>query len=188
MYNLDAFISDVGQVVKSEQNTWALTDKVKVLLSKFILEGEIDEKYCEPPENPKGVALHPVLVAEDGSYMIETVVLPAVLDAPLHDHGGVWSMIGCLKGKLYQPAYRRVDDGSKPGYCELALHEEALLEKGDVAVLPPHRDIHTVINLSGDWAVMLNVYGGDLSKVKRHWYFLKEKRMEEFQSLSPMKD
>src|SRR5262249_62180459 len=78
---------------------------------------------------------------------------------------GEWVVEGVYRNALRTARYRRLDDGSRPGYAE--LRETAMLDllPGDVShVLSPDQDIHDFTNLTDTPVVSVHIYGGDISR------------------------
>lgn len=82
---------------------------------------------------------------------------------PIHDHGGLWGVVGVLRGAERSTRYDRGADGS------LTAHEPDVLTAGTVEVLDPAvGDIHAVTNALDDAvSVSIHAYGGDIGSVER---------------------
>ncbi|MCA8951482.1 MAG: cysteine dioxygenase family protein [Planctomycetes bacterium] len=84
---------------------------------------------------------------------------------PVHDHS-CWGVMGIVSGSLEEVGYERLDDGSRPGYAELAEGRGSDVGRGSVAyLLPPHEEIHRIGNTSAGQSISLHVYGRDLDEV-----------------------
>ena len=84
---------------------------------------------------------------------------------PVHDHS-CWGVMGLVDGSLEEVCYERLDDGSRPGYCELEESRGTDVSKGGVAyLLPPYEEIHRIGNTSNRPTVSLHVYGRDLDEI-----------------------
>mgnify|MGYP000874508688 CR=1 FL=1 len=82
---------------------------------------------------------------------------------PIHDHGGLWGVIGVLRGAERSTRYARSGDG------RLIAQEPELLAAGAVDMLDPAvGDIHAVSNALPDAvSVSIHAYGGDIGSVER---------------------
>ena len=84
---------------------------------------------------------------------------------PIHDHS-CWGVMGLVQNTLEEICYDRLDDGSRPDYCELEQSRGTDVSTGGVAyLLPPYEEIHRIGNTSGKPTISLHVYGRDLDEV-----------------------
>ena len=93
----------------------------------------------------------------------------------IHDHD-TWSVIGSLVGHEINHIWRRVDDCTKPSYCELEYIEKVDLIPGSV-YSQSCSAIHSIENPAPDEgvAISLHVYGKDLRSTRRYIYLPEEK-------------
>lgn len=82
---------------------------------------------------------------------------------PIHDHGGLWGVVGVLRGSECSTRYTRTQDGG------LVEHSPDILQAGEVEVLDPAEgDIHAVANALPDGvSVSIHAYGGDIGTIER---------------------
>ena len=84
---------------------------------------------------------------------------------PIHDHA-CWGVMGIVDNTLEEVCYERLDDGSRPGFCELEQTRGTDVSKGGVAyLLPPYEEIHRIGNTSDRPTISLHVYGRDLDEI-----------------------
>jgi predicted metal-dependent enzyme (double-stranded beta helix superfamily) len=84
-----------------------------------------------------------LLFYEDADYgfAINGVVRVPGRKGSVHDHAHAWTAYGILDGTESLERFRRVDDGSKPGYAQLELESVTQGQPGKVDLVPPF-DIH----------------------------------------------
>lgn len=76
----------------------------------------------------------------------------------IHDHNG-WGVVGTLLGKMREKKYKRLDDGTKEGFCELQEVFNEVLGPGETTfVLPLNNGLHVMDNAAEGIAVSINVY------------------------------
>lgn len=82
---------------------------------------------------------------------------------PIHDHGGLWGVVGVLRGAERSTRYDLGADRT------LTAHAPDLLAAGAVEVLDPAvGDIHAVTNALADRiSVSIHAYGGDIGSIER---------------------
>ena len=85
-------------------------------------------------------------------------------------------MIDSLVGHEINHIWRRVDDCTKPSYCELEYIEKVDLIPGSV-YSQSRSAIHSIENPAPDErvAISLHVYGKDLRSTRRYIYLPEEK-------------
>jgi predicted metal-dependent enzyme (double-stranded beta helix superfamily) len=82
---------------------------------------------------------------------------------PPHNHGN-WIATGVYRGEVEYTDYRRLDDGSRPGYAELEAVAHGILKDGDVELTPPPpHDIHSNTMLTENYTLVV-IGGGFASK------------------------
>ncbi|MGE5415826.1 MAG: hypothetical protein ACM3UZ_03540 [Acidobacteriota bacterium] len=94
-----------------------------------------------------------------GHLSIRLFVWEPHVQYPVHDHSS-WGIMGCLKNELRETKYRRLDDGSKGGYADLAVQAEAVLRANDTTfVLPYEKGIHRMMCHGSLPALSVHAYG-----------------------------
>jgi predicted metal-dependent enzyme (double-stranded beta helix superfamily) len=87
---------------------------------------------------------------------------------PPHNHWA-WNILLIGRGSMHFRWYRRLDDRSEPGKCELELVDDRILGPGDAGIVgaPPH-DIHSFEILDDDtWLITVSP---DLGATVRQFY------------------
>jgi predicted metal-dependent enzyme (double-stranded beta helix superfamily) len=85
--------------------------------------------------------------------------------APPHNHG-TWAVVAGVDGEETNVFWKRLDDGSRPGYAEIVRTGETPFGPGDVVSFLPAQ-IHSVVNATGEVTVSLHVYGKHLNDTGR---------------------
>lgn len=83
----------------------------------------------------------------DGQMSILLFQVPSDKPVAPHDHG-VWESMFVYRGKVKHTVYARTDDGKQPGFAELKVVDDAVLERGDCAIVAPPSDIHGFIGMT----------------------------------------
>jgi predicted metal-dependent enzyme (double-stranded beta helix superfamily) len=82
---------------------------------------------------------------------------------PPHNHGN-WLATGVYRGVVEYTDYRRLDDGSRPGFAELEAVAHGVLKDGDVELTPPPpHDIHSNTMVAESY-ILVVIGGGFASK------------------------
>ena len=95
----------------------------------------------------------------DASFQVLAYIWEPHSRDSIHDHGS-WGIVGGFVNDIEEVKFRRLDDGTRAGYAELAEKAVRVLKPGEITtVLPLNGGIHQMENTSGDIAVTINVYG-----------------------------
>ena len=156
-------------------------DRIEALKPAFaqLLEadGWLPETFAGPDEKSRmgdGIGQYALYRAEDGSLCLFSLVIPAGAETPVHDHLA-WGLVGVYRGDQSETVYRRLDDGSKPGYAEVELQKEFLNEPGHAAVFAVG-DMHSIEY--GDDTFFIRVTGGDVESKKTLRFDLEKKSVQ----------
>jgi predicted metal-dependent enzyme (double-stranded beta helix superfamily) len=103
----------------------------------------------------------------DGLLTITMDEYPKGKRIPPHDHG-VWEALIACTGRFQHTTYRRLDDGSREGYADLAVAEDRVLEPGDIAIVAQPAEIHSFLALE-ERTFAMAVVGGHY-KEQRHYF------------------
>jgi predicted metal-dependent enzyme (double-stranded beta helix superfamily) len=108
----------------------------------------------------------------DGQLIITLDQFPKGKRIPPHDHG-VWEALCIYRGAVSHTVYERKDDGSKPGYADLAKLDDRTLRHGDISIVAMPAEIHGFTATEDDtWS--LTVVGGHYAAT-RHYFNPEEK-------------
>lgn len=94
----------------------------------------------------------------DYGFVLISMVWPAGVDAPAHDHG-TWCCVGVLEGAVRIIDYQA--DPVEPGRIVETRRADASAG-ASCSVLPPETDIHKICNPFETRAVTLHTYGKDI--------------------------
>jgi predicted metal-dependent enzyme (double-stranded beta helix superfamily) len=94
----------------------------------------------------------------DKSFIVLAYIWEAGQPDIVHDHNG-WGVVGTLFGNMREKRYKRLDDGTKEGFCELQEESDKVLGPGETTfVLPLNNGLHVMDNAADGIAVSINVY------------------------------
>ncbi len=97
---------------------------------------------------------------------------------PAHNHK-TWGVVVGVEGEERETWWRRIDDGSKPGYAELERQTENTVGPGGIALVMPE-DIHTVWNHGDKVTLTLHTYGKHINYTGRSQFDPEKKTEEQF--------
>src|SRR5438552_1375360 len=158
-YDLDQFVADMNDLVKSQPDQGKLFDKGSAYLERLVRYPScIPEEFKRPSGKGKR--------ANHGSYALyrgEGLFVSAVVWGPgdyvgPHDHQ-TWGMIGVIGNAIQETRFRRVDDRDREGFARLEQDRTTLVKPGDVSLLIPEVDeIHAMDNFSDSATYEIHAY------------------------------
>lgn len=164
-YSVKEYVRDIRAVVASETATRAITDRIKPLALKLASEAHWFEDKYRYTDEEQGFGLH--LLHEEANHDLAVFVIAWApgRGVPPHNHK-TWAVVTGIEGQEHETSYRRLDDGSKPGFAELEATREETLYPGTAVCCQPD-DIHSVFNNGEAVAVSLHTYGRHLNHTGR---------------------
>jgi predicted metal-dependent enzyme (double-stranded beta helix superfamily) len=165
----------VDEARRQMSGSSAVPERVEALKSAFgrllAADGWLPASFAAPDEASRmgeGIGQYALYRAEDGSLCLFSLVVPAGVSTPVHDHLA-WGVVGVYRGEQHETVYRRLDDGSDPSRAQLAIAKEQPLKAGDLyALIPPTDDIHYVKTVSETASISIHLLANDTACVWRH--------------------
>lgn len=115
-----------------------------------------------------GIGQYALYRAENGSLCLFSLVIPAGVSTPVHDHLA-WGVIGVYRGRQEETIYRRLDDGADETHARLEIARQQVVETGQFyTLLPPIDDIHYVKTVSDVPSISIHLLANDTACVWRH--------------------
>lgn len=134
-------------------------------------DGWLPKAYGEPDLESGmggGIGQYALYRAEDGSLCLFSLVIPAGVQTPIHDHLA-WGLIGVYRGVQDETVYRRLDDGKDETTAKLEVARQQTVKQGDFyTLLPPLDDIHYVKTVSDTPSISIHLLANDTACVTRH--------------------
>jgi len=162
----------IGEFVRQLRDITAATgDKREIIqkvrpLARRLAE---DTSWVRPSfydcSEEQGFGINVLHEEPDYSLLVEAIAwLPGRGVMP-HDHQ-TWGVVVGLDGDEKNMNWERRDDGSRPGYADLAVRNEVIVRRGDVLGFLPD-DIHSVRNEGEKPSLSLHIYGKSLAHIDR---------------------
>jgi predicted metal-dependent enzyme (double-stranded beta helix superfamily) len=133
----------------------------------------LPQQYAQPDLKSGmggGIGQYALYRAQDGSLCLFSLVIPAGVSTPVHDHLA-WGVVGVYRGRQEETIYRRLDDGSDESQARLEVARQQVVDAGQFyTLLPPTDDIHDVKTVSDAPSVSIHLLANDTACVWRHRY------------------
>ena len=155
-YTLDQFLADTRATIKTKGVPSGLAE-IREHLEKLLHNPELLKKHLGDPVPYR----ERTTIAHDPETDVHVLVHGREKGgkSSIHDHGPCWVIYGNYRNPTRMRRWRRLDDGSKPGYAEVTLQKDFMNEPGHAAVFAVG-DIHSIEY--GDDTFFIRVTGGDV--------------------------
>src|SRR5262245_1723814 len=160
-YDLKQFVDDLRAITGSTSDEHEIIRRVRPLARDLALARTwLDPRHYEC-DAAQGFGVH--LLHEEADHTLAVFAGSWLPDrgAPPHNHG-TWAVVAGVDGLEKNIFWKRVDDGSRPGYAEIRRNGEKLFSSGDVVAFLPH-EIHSVVNETGVVPVSFHECGQHLN-------------------------
>lgn len=172
-YSVQNYVRDIRAIVAEEPEIEALTERIKPLALRLASDSSwfLDKYRKTDPQ--QGVGLHLLHEEENHDLAVFAIAWAPGKGVDAHNHK-TWAVVAGIEGQEHETNFKRLDDGSKPGFADLvAIREETLYPGTAVCCLPD--DIHSVVNNGDKVAVSLHTYGRHLNHTGRSTFDVKAK-------------
>ena len=113
----------------------------------------------------QGYGVH--LLHEEPNHDLAVFVLTWLPNRGTKPHNHLtWAVVAGIEGEEHEVEWRRIDDGSKPGYAKLEKVGEQTLRPGQVTACRPE-DIHSVWNTGNEVSISIHTYGRHINHTGR---------------------
>ena len=163
-FNLPDFVRSIEEVLDKRPADQVIIKSVSSYTERLCGgNGWLDERFRQG--TPDRYNRHLLHKDPRNRFIILSLVWQPGQTTPIHDHS-CWGVMGIVENSLEEVCYSRLDDGSRPDYCELEELSRKELSRGEVSyLLPPHEEIHRIGNTSKRPTISLHVYGRDLDEI-----------------------
>jgi predicted metal-dependent enzyme (double-stranded beta helix superfamily) len=165
-YTLPRFIEDLRRVASETTDPRDIIGRVRPLARDLAL-ARVSWLRQEHYETDTAQGFGFQLLHEEADHTLPVVVVawPPGGGALPHNHG-TWGVVAGVDGPETNVFWRRLDDGSRPGYAEIEPEGTKIFAEGDVVSLLPET-IHSVRNETDRVTVSLHVYGKHINYTGR---------------------
>ena len=178
VYDLSQYVEDLRRITREETDDKKILKRVAPLAKKFAATpGLIKDEYYNCDEE-QGVSFHLLHEEEDHSNAVFMLAWLPDRGTPPHNHK-TWGVVVGVESEERETWWRRLDDGSKPGYAELERQTENTVGPGQVSGVLPE-DIHTVWNHSDKVSLSLHTYGKHINFTGRSEFDPEAKTEKQF--------
>ena len=178
LYTLDQYVEDLRRITQETDDEDEIISRVGPLAQRLAVEKDwLQQKHYEA-DAEQGFGAH--LLHEEPDHTLAVFVaswLPGC-GAPPHDHG-TWAVVAGVEGIERNIHYRRLDDGSRPGYAELKVKNETNADVGELICMKTG-GIHAVRNETDQVTLSLHTYGKHVNHTNRSQYDPETREKKDF--------
>lgn len=173
-YSLSQFVADLRSITVATADETDVLRQVAPLAERLAASSDLKSKPAIHSNIEKGFRFN--LLHEEADHSLAIALLswlPSGATLP-HNHG-TWGIVVGLEGAEKNIFWRRLDNGSVPGFAELERVGEMDCALGRAVVLPS-TTIHSVENTAIKPSVSLHVYGKNVYYTGRSQFDIVNKR------------
>ncbi len=172
-YSVKNYISDIREVVYQETEDAKIVERIKPLAKRLAADKKWFKNDFREINIEQGFGIH--LLHEEDNHDLAVFVIAWAPNKGLEAHNhNTWAVVAGIEGQEHETNYKRLDDGSKPGFADLEkTHEQTLYPGTAVCCMPD--DIHSVWNNGKKIAVSLHTYGRHLNHTGRSLFNINKK-------------
>lgn len=158
-------VTQLKSISAEESDPAAIVERVKPLAAAMAADTAWMTPDFYETDPDQGMGINILHEENDGTTLVEVISWAPGEGVAPHDHQ-TWGVVVGIDGVEVNVDWKRLDDGSKPGFADLEKARELHVKRGDVVALLPD-DIHSVRNDGDTASVSLHMYGRVLAKTAR---------------------
>jgi predicted metal-dependent enzyme (double-stranded beta helix superfamily) len=164
-YTLPQFVEDLRTLTAQTQDPREIITRLRPFVRRLGLAKEWLQPHHYECDAEQGFGVHLLHEELDHTLAVFAIAWSPGRGAPPHNHG-TWAVVAGVDGAEKNTFWKRLDDGSRPGYAELISEGEGLFGPGEVVAFLAD-DIHSVRNETDQVTVSLHIYGKHLNYTGR---------------------
>lgn len=178
-YGIADLAADLRRITAETTDEKEIIRRVRPIAERLAKEsgGWLSEDYYACDED-QGFGVHLLHEEPNHDLAIFAVAWLPGRGTPPHDHG-TWAVVAGVDGDETNINWKRLDDGTKPGYAKIEEYHRVIAGKADVMSFLPN-DIHTVINETKQVTLSLHIYGRHVNHTDRSQFDPENDREDKF--------
>jgi len=177
-YTLASFVEDLRRIARSTRAISEIITQLRPHAIRLAASPDLRARCTKECDEAQGFGFQ--LLHEEPDHDLAVALLNWLpgRGTPPHDHG-TWGVVVGVEGDEVNTFYKRVDDGSRPGYAELRKLSEKILSPGEAVAITPEI-IHSVHNPGSATSVSLHIYGRHINYTNRSKFDAERRTVEPF--------
>src|SRR5262249_9671559 len=136
-YSVKRLVEDMKELREGGADAAAMVGAVPDLAKRLMLmkHNWLRPYMCEPhPTDRASAGIYKLHEEDDHSLAVFVVTWLPGDETPPHDHG-TWAVVAGLEGSEVNHWWKRVDDGTKPGYAEVRRDGSQRIDPATIVTL-----------------------------------------------------
>jgi predicted metal-dependent enzyme (double-stranded beta helix superfamily) len=177
-YTLPQFVEELRGIAAQTQDPQEIITRLRPFVRSLALAKAWLQPHHFECDAEQGFGVHLLHEERDHTLAVFAIAWLPGRGAPPHNHG-TWAVVAGVDGPERNTFWKRLDDGSRPGYAEIISEGERLFGPGEVVAFLPD-DIHSVTNETEQVTVSSHVYGKHLNYTGRSQFDPEQKTESPF--------
>jgi len=165
IYTLADYVQDMRTITSTTQDPNEIIARVGPLAERAALCRDWLQPHHYTCDAEQGFGVHLLHEEPDHTLAVFAIAWLPGRGAPPHNHG-TWAVVSGVDGLETNIFWKRLDDGTRPGYAEICQNGVKPFGPGEVVAFLPH-EIHSVENHTAAVTVSLHTYGKHLNYTGR---------------------
>ena len=169
-YSVKRLVDDLRELRRDGLDDKGMAQAAPELAKRLVLmkHNWLRPYMCVPNAQGGSAGIHALHEDPDHSLAIFVVTWLPGDETPPHDHG-TWAVIAGLDGHETNHWWRRIDDGSIPGYADVRRSGSERIDANTIVAMPGGA-IHSLHNDSDAVSITLHLYGTNVDFTDRYKY------------------
>jgi predicted metal-dependent enzyme (double-stranded beta helix superfamily) len=164
-YTLAQFVEDLRAIAAHTPDPRQIIARLSPHVRRLAISTEWLRPQHAECDAEQGFGVHLLHEEADHTLAVFAIAWLPGRGAPPHNHG-TWAVVAGVDGPEQNTFWKRLDDGSRPGYAEIISEGTRAFGPGEVVAFLPD-DIHSVTNDTDQVTISLHVYGKHLNYTGR---------------------
>lgn len=177
-YTLAEFVDDLRRIVRSTHSINEIITQLRPFAVRLAASDDLRARCTKECDEAQGFGFQLLHEEPDHDLAIALLNWLPQRGTPPHDHG-TWGVVVGVEGDELNVFYKRVDDGSRPGFAQLKRLSEKIFSPGEVIAITPDI-IHSVHNPGDVTSVSLHIYGRHINHTNRSKFDTERRTVEPF--------
>lgn len=165
VYSLSQFVNDLRAITAETTRHGTIVQRVRPLAQRLARSTDWREARHAECDDEQGFGVYLLHEEREHDLAVFAVSWLPGRGALPHNHG-TWAVVVGVEGAETNTYWKRLDDGTRPGYAEIERAGKEVVGPGAVVAMLPDA-IHSVDNETDRVTLSLHVYGRHLNYIGR---------------------
>jgi predicted metal-dependent enzyme (double-stranded beta helix superfamily) len=173
LFTLNEFVHQLRSIAVENDDVTDIIKRVRPLAQRLAASPDLLARCNREADPVQGFGFQTLHEEPDHTLAIAVLSWLPGRGTPPHDHG-TWGVVVGVEGDEVNDFWKRVDDGTEAGHCELEHLYKKTFKPGEVIALLPYI-IHSVRNDTSKLSLSLHIYGKHVNFTERSQFDIEKK-------------